>query len=250
MDNNSNDNMVFDNAAVDLKLEPISELHVRNWSGKVVLCRRLCRYVKSLFCIKLEIQCCYICREICWASIVLWILQSNTHYERLGWSSYMQQHCYEWSPTDTSQKIKSTIVNVDEVLKSVSRGGLAHPTEICLTICAVVFSFFQQVKDDYEKLTKFLTTSNQREVFLRNIQDIVKKYSSFNCLLKVKCSHNHFIFVPLVITIFNSYAQNLHKTLCTGRSIDLDLPGDKGTVHVTCHKKKLCKLTSKTNLEK
>ena len=91
------------------------------------------------------------------------------------------------------QKIKSTIVNADEVLKSVSRGGLAHPTEISLTICAVAFSFFQQVKDNYEKLTKFLTTSNQREVFLRNIQDIVKNDSSFNCLLKVKCSHNHYI---------------------------------------------------------
>ena len=51
------------------------------------------------------------------------------------------------------------------------------------------------MKDDYEKLTKFLTTSNQREVFLRNIQDIVKNDSSFNCLLKVKCSHNHFIFL-------------------------------------------------------
>ena len=114
-------------------------------------------------------------------------------------------------------KKSSQPLNADEVLKSVSRGGLAHPTEICLTICAVAFSFFQQVKDDYEKLTKFLTTSNQREVFLRNIQDIVKNDSLFNCLLKVKCSHNHFIFIPLVKTIFNCCAQNLHKTLCTGR---------------------------------
>ena len=28
MDNNSNDDMVFDKAAVDLKLEPINELHM------------------------------------------------------------------------------------------------------------------------------------------------------------------------------------------------------------------------------
>ena len=28
MDNNSNDDMVFDNAAVNLKLEPISKLHM------------------------------------------------------------------------------------------------------------------------------------------------------------------------------------------------------------------------------
>ena len=78
----------------------------------------------------------------------------------------------------------------------------------------------------------------------------MKNDSSFNCLLKVKCSHNHFIFVPLVKTIFNCCAQNLRKTLCTGGSIDLDFPGDKGSTCNLSQKKKLRKLTSKTNVEK
>ena len=68
---NSNNDMVFANAAVNLKLEPISELHRSKIYRAVISCGRLCRYVKSLFCIKLEIKCCYICREICWASVAL-----------------------------------------------------------------------------------------------------------------------------------------------------------------------------------
>ena len=39
-----------------------------------------------------------------------------------------------------AKKIKSTIVNADDLLKSVSRGALAQPTDISLTICAVAFS--------------------------------------------------------------------------------------------------------------
>ena len=72
MDNNSNDDMVFDDAAVDLKLEPISELHMSeiDWA-KLYYVAGYAGYVKSVFCIKLEIQCCYICREICWASVAL-----------------------------------------------------------------------------------------------------------------------------------------------------------------------------------
>ena len=153
-------------------------------------------------------------------------------------------------PDPPAKRIRSTIVNADEILNSVNRGGLAHPTEISLTICALAFCFFQQVKDDDDKLTKFLTTNNQREVFINNIQDIVKNDASFNCLLKIKCSHSHFIFIPLVKTIFNCCAQILRKTLCTREIVDLDFPGDRGNTCNLSQKKKLRKLTSKTSIEK
>ena len=52
-------------------------------------------------------------------------------------------------------KVRSTIVNADELFNSVNRGGLAHPTEINLTICALAYCFFQQVNDSDDKLTKF-----------------------------------------------------------------------------------------------
>ncbi len=156
----------------------------------------------------------------------------------------------EVSEPPAPAKIRPTIVNADELFNSVNRGGLAHPTEINLTICALAFCFFQQVNDNDNKLTKFLMANNQLEVFVKNVQDILQNDPSFSCLLKIKCSHNHFIFVPLLKTFFNCCAQNLHKRLFMCESINFIPADDKGSTCNLSQKKKLRKLTSKTNIEK
>ena len=42
----------------------------------------------------------------------------------------------------------------------------------------------------------------------------------------------------------------MQDLMCTGGSIDLGIPGDKGSTCNLSQKKKLHKLTSKTNVEK
>ena len=147
-------------------------------------------------------------------------------------------------------KVRSTIVNADELFNSVNRGGLAHLTEINLTVCALAYCFFQQVNDADDKLTKFLTVDNQREAFVKNVQDILQNDPSFGCLLKVKCSRNHNIFAPLAKTFFNCCVQNLRRRLFTCESVNFIPPDDSGITCNSSQKKKLRKLTSKTNIEK
>ena len=99
------------------------------------------------------------------------------------------------------------------------------------------------MNDDNDILTKFLTANNQREVFVKNVQDLLQNDPSFGCLLKIKCNHKHLMFVPFFIVVHKIYVGGF---LCVNLVILFHLTTREVRTSITCHrKKKLRKLTLK-----
>ena len=146
-----------------------------------------------------------------------------------------------------TKKLKSTVVKPNEILESVTRGGLSYPSEVSFAICALGFIYFNQLNDD-EKLTRLLIADNHCHTFIQNVEELLKDDPSFNCMLNVKCGDGHSIFRPLMRTFFNCCAQNLRKNMFSCDSKDLIPPGEKGSN--SSQTRKLRKLTSKSSVQK
>ena len=132
--------------------------------------------------------------------------------------------------------LQSVVTSSDQILNLVNRGGLSHPTTINFTISALIYLFFQQAQSE-ENRSSFLKSKNQQLTFLNSVHQLLSDDLSFACLLRIKCSKDHKIFMLLAKTIFNCCASNLRRQLFFN---DSSIPGENDS-----QRKKLRKLQSK-----
>ena len=121
------------------------------------------------------------------------------------------------TPTSSNCSIKQCfsdhrVQSAQDLFNQVNRGGLSHPQECLLVLCAIAFHYMQLIECDSNIYRKFMCSSSQRLMFVRVVVDKISS-STLSCLSELKCSQEYCVAPNILFCIFNCFSKSSLKRL-------------------------------------
>ena len=117
------------------------------------------------------------------------------------------QQCF---PSVSSIASEGEVNSAIELFENVDRGGLYHPRECVVVICAIAYYYMQLIEDDIETYNLFKCRDFQRSVFIEMILSKIRS-SSVACLCDLKCENQHNVTPNILFCIFNCFSKSSLK---------------------------------------
>lgn len=110
-----------------------------------------------------------------------------------------------------SLDVSENELNSDRLFKMVDRGGLAIPSELCFTLSAYIYRYFEQIVSDDDFLRKFFVIQNQQKTFISAVYKKMSVCDTSKQIVKTQCSSSHEVFLFLCRSLFNCFMKNTLK---------------------------------------
>lgn len=110
------------------------------------------------------------------------------------------------------------------LLDMASRGGLAAPTDLCYTMCAIGYLCYKVISEHAEIKKQLMLQVNQRYVFVAAVSQFIQ--DELDSSLEVSCLVGHALLDKVLVRLFNCLSKNELKRM-NSTNIDIGLSDKK-----------------------
>ena len=98
-----------------------------------------------------------------------------------------------------------------QLFEMANRGGLAQPSDLCFLISAFGYLAYNVVCE-HDK-SRFLLEKHHRLIFVKAVSDFVKRTSSDDICVSMRCVSEHSVIEPVLTRMYNCLAKNELKRM-------------------------------------